>query len=149
MRTDPRRLEPGLYPFTAEVPPRFNDMDALRHLNNVALAAVYEEGRIALHRSLDMDGLREPGTRTVVAQVNITYLAEGHYPQTLYVGGAISKIGGASYTIVQGLFQDGACVGVCDTVIVNTREGRSHPLAPAFRARLEQLKIDIEGGGHG
>lgn len=149
MKPDPQRADPGLYPFTHEVPPRFNDMDALRHLNNVALAAVYEEGRIAMHRALDMDGLREPGTRTVVAQVNITYLLEGHYPQSLFVGCGLTRIGGSSYTIAQGLFQDGQCIGVCDTVIVNTKAGRSHRLAPGFRAVLETLLIDLEGDADG
>jgi len=142
MRTDPKRLDADHYPYVADVPPRFNDMDALRHLNNVALAAVYEEGRIAMHRELHMDRHREPGTRTVVAQVNISYLDEGHYPETLKVGCAISRIGGASYTIEQGLFQGGRCIGVCDTVIVNTRDGRSHPLAPPFREALKAFQIE-------
>jgi acyl-CoA thioester hydrolase len=148
MTPDPRRAELAFYPFVHDVPPRFNDMDALRHLNNVALAAVYEEGRIALHRGFE-DSIREPGTRTVVAQVNISYLAEGHYPQTLQVAGGVSRIGGASYTIVQGLFQDGRLIGVADTVIVNTRDRKSHPLSPAFRAALQTLMVDLEGRDDG
>jgi acyl-CoA thioester hydrolase len=149
MKPDSRRADPGLYPFTHEVPPRFNDMDALRHLNNVALAAVYEEGRIALHRAFDKNGIREPGTRTVIAQVNITYLAEGHYPEVLRVAGGVTRIGRSSYAIAQGLFQNGRLIGVADTVIVNTRDGRSHPLAPAFVAALEALKMDVKGEADG
>ena len=149
MKPDPRRADAGRYPFTHDVPPRFNDMDALRHLNNVALAAVYEEGRIALHRAFDKNGIREPGTRTVIAQVNITYLAEGHYPDVLQVAAGVTRIGRSSYEIAQGLFQNGRLIGVADTVIVNTRDGRSHPLSPAFVAGLETLRMDLEGEADG
>ncbi|MGZ8362690.1 MAG: acyl-CoA thioesterase [Caulobacteraceae bacterium] len=141
-RPNLRRYDLGIYPDVMDVPPRFNDMDALRHLNNVALAAVYEEGRIALHRKLAMDELREKNTRTVVAQVNIGYLLEGSYPDMLTIGGGISRIGKSSYEICQGLFQNGRCIGVCDTVIVNTHDGRSHPLTGAWKARLETLRIE-------
>jgi acyl-CoA thioester hydrolase len=149
VKPDPKRADPARYPYSFEVQPRFNDMDVLRHLNNVALAAVYEEGRIAMHRAFDKNHIREPGTRTVVAQVNISYLDEGHYPDVLEVAAGVSRIGRSSYTILQGLFQNGRCIGVADTVIVNTKDGRSHPLTPAFRAGLETLKIDIEGDADG
>ena len=147
MRTDPSRLDIDRYPFAADIPPRFTDMDALRHLNNVALASIYEEGRLALHRAMHLEGRREKGTRTVVAQVNISYLPEGHYPQPIKVAGRIGRIGGASYVIEQGLFQEGRCIGVCDTVIVNTSEGRSHPLAPAFREALKAFQIEEPNDG--
>lgn len=79
-----------------------------------------------------------------MALVNIAYLLEGRYPELLRVGCGVSRIGGASYEIAQGLFQNGACIGICDTVIVNTREGRSHTLTEAWKAALETIRI---GGG--
>jgi acyl-CoA thioester hydrolase len=144
MKTDPRRLQLSTYRTVTEVPPRFGDMDALRHLNNVSLAAIYEEGRIDLHRQVQADRVREKGTRTVVAQVQITYLAEAHYPDPLQIGAALSHVGRTSYVIVQGMFQNGRCVGVADTLFVNTKDGRPHPLAPDYRAALEGLIIKLE-----
>lgn len=149
MKADPRRLELSLYPAVAEVPPRFGDMDALRHLNNVSLAGIYEEARVILHRRAGAEAAREKGTRTVIGQVQITYLAEAHYPAMLQVGGGVVRIGRTSYLIAQAMFQNGRCVGVADTLIVNTREGRSHPLSEPFRAALQTVFIQLDGADHG
>ena len=147
MKPDPRRLEPTGYPFMTEIPTRFGDMDALRHLNNVALAQVYEEGRVRLHRSIAVDVAREKGARTVVVQVTLRYLAEGFYPAPLQVAGGISRIGGSSYEIAQALFQDGRCIGLCDTVIVYTRDRGSAPLPGAYRALLQPLLMSASASG--
>jgi acyl-CoA thioester hydrolase len=143
VRIDPRRLEPGAYPFIAEIAPRFGDMDALRHLNNVALAEIYEEGRIAFHRAVRHENMREQGTRTVIGQVLIQYLREASYPEMLQVGVGVTRVGEASYTLSKGLFQKGRCVGVADTVIVNTRDHRACPLTPAFRQALLEMKLQF------
>lgn len=145
LRPDPRRFEIGLYPFVVEVPPRFSDMDALGHLNNVALAAVYEEGRLALHRAVKAHKHHEAGARTVIAQVLINYAAEGFYPEALVVAGGLSRIGTSSYAIAQGLFQKGRCIGTADTVIVYTHGGGSRPMPEAMKAALGQLKIEGDG----
>ena len=139
MKPDPRRLELAAYPFATEIPTRFADVDPLRHLNNVRIAEIYEEGRVRLHRSVEVDVAREKGSRTVVAQVTLRYLAEGFYPAAIRVGAGVSRIGNTSYEIAQGLFQDGRCIGLCDTVIVYTRDRRSAPLPDALRALLQPL----------
>lgn len=136
MAPDPARLSLETYPFTVDVPTRFADLDPLRHLNNVRLAEIYEEGRVRLHMAMAVEAAREKGSRTVIAQLTVRYLAEGFYPAVLQAGGGVSRIGGSSYEIAQGLFQDGRCIGTCDTVLVYTREGRSTPLPEALRARL-------------
>ena len=140
MKSDPRRLEASAYPLMIEIPTRFADVDPLRHLNNVRLAEIYEEGRVRLHREANVDAGREKGSRTVVAQVTLRYLAEGHYPLETRIGGGVSRIGNSSYEIAQGLFQDGRCIGLCDTVVVYTREGRSAPLPDPLREALQRLR---------
>ena len=93
-----------------------------------------------LHRAMDVEAGREKGSRTVVAQVTLRYLAEGHYPLETRVGGGVSRIGNSSYEIAQGLFQEGRCIGLCDTVVVYTREGRSAPLPDLLRQSLGRLR---------
>ncbi|MBW3558944.1 MAG: thioesterase family protein [Proteobacteria bacterium] len=141
MKPDPARLNLDAYPFTVEVPTRFADVDPLRHLNNVRLAEIYEEGRVRLHLAMAVEGAREKGSRTVIAQLTVRYLAEGFYPATLLAGGGVSRIGGSSYEIAQGLFQDGRCIGTCDTVLVYTREGRSAPLPETLRTQLRPYQL--------
>jgi acyl-CoA thioester hydrolase len=141
MRPEPYRLLLESYPFVAEVPTRFGDVDPLQHLNNVAIAGIYEEARVQLHRRIDTDAVREKAGRTVIAQVTLRYLAEGFYPAVLQVAGGILRVGGSSYEIGQALFQDGRCIGLAETVLVHTRERKSHPMADEHRAALRGFLI--------
>jgi len=50
MRPEPFRLERSVYPYFRRVIARFSDMDSEGHLNNVALASFYEDGRVSFLR---------------------------------------------------------------------------------------------------
>src|ERR1700761_4493612 len=105
------RLALATHPVRFDTAPRFGDLDPLRHLNNAALARIYEDGRV---RFLDSSGARtgwEPGCRFVVAEVTIRYLAEGRYPDPLVLGTGVLSIGRSSFVIAQALFQNGRCIG--------------------------------------
>lgn len=139
MKPEAWRLDPAAYPVSLEVQTRFGDLDPLRHLNNVAIARVYEEGRVRLHDQLR--GGFEAGGRVVVARVAIDYLAEGHYPKPLTVRTGVLRVGGASYVIGQALFQDDRCLGVAESVIVYTQAGVALRLPDAARAAIAPLML--------
>ena len=136
MKPDARRLRLATYPFVTEIPTRFADLDPLRHLNNVRIGELYEEGRVRLHMHMQAEINRDRGSRTVIAQLVLNYIGEGFYPSVMQVGGGILRVGGASYAIAQGLFSDGRCIGTCDTVLVYTQERASAPLPDAMRGTL-------------
>ncbi len=134
----PERLSLETYAVVLETAPRFGDLDPLHHLNNSALTRIYEDGRV---RFLDSSGVRagwERGCRFVVAEVAIQYLQEGHYPDALTLGTGVSRIGASSFTLSQGLFQNGQCIGVGDTalVYVEAATGKSRPLPQACRESM-------------
>lgn len=142
-KPSPERLELSVYPVRLDVPPRFGDLDPLRHLNNVAIAQVYEEARV---RFIDESGVREhfePKHWFVIAELSIQYLAEGAYPDLLTVGTGVVRVGGSSFTIAHGLFQNGRCIGTAESVLVyvNRLEGGSRPLPEAARAVLAGYKL--------
>ena len=117
---------------------RFGDLDPLRHLNNVAVARLYEEARV---RFLDESGVRErlePKHRFVIAELTIQYLAEGFYPDPVVVGTGVLRVGGQSFTLAHALFQNGRCIGTSDGVLVhvNWEEGGARRLPEAARAVL-------------
>ena len=56
-----------------------------RPLNNVAYAALFENGRVRFNRSLDERSLRGKGERWLVAAVEINYLREGHFPYDVQI----------------------------------------------------------------
>jgi len=143
MKDDPRRRHVAAYPFRIELVPRFGDMDLNRHLNNVAVARFYEEARVRFHFSLhERPGLER--FRVFIAHIAIDYLAEGNWPDPLEVGVGVVHVGGSSYRLGLGMFQRGACIGLCDSVLVHLGEGSSAPLPPLLRAALEDLRLRVE-----
>ncbi len=131
------RLLSGNYPFTFATQTRFGDMDFLGHLNNVAYAALFENGRVRFNRALDERATRGQGERWLVAAVEINYLREGHFPDDVEISAGIGRIGTSSWVIEQAAFQGGYCIATCDTVIVyQGAHGKGKPISDAYRAEL-------------
>lgn len=143
MKPAPERLRLATYPYRTELDTRFGDMDVQRHLNNVALAGLYEEARVRFVSSLYQIHSRPDGQRPVLAEASIRYLAEGRYPGRLTAAVGVLKIGRSSYVIAQAMFQEDACIGTADIVIVWTEAGRPCSIPVAFRTALESALIDV------
>jgi len=137
MKPQPFRLTRAAYPYFRRVIARFSDMDSEGHLNNVALAAFYEDGRVSFLRDLIGNERRE-GFRFVIAHLSISYLAEAHYPGEYDVGLGVTKFGNASFAIGCGLFIGEKCVGVCDTTQVVIGAGGPMPMPNALRDMLNK-----------
>ena len=137
MKPEPFRLHRTAYPYFRRVIARFSDMDSEGHLNNVALAAFYEDGRVSFLRGLAGEA-RGTEYRFVIAHLAISYIAEAHYPGEYDVGLGVSKLGNASFGVGCGLFIDGACVGVCDTTQVVIGDAGVMPIPNVLRASLQK-----------
>jgi acyl-CoA thioester hydrolase len=95
---------------------RYNDLDPLGHVNNAAMAIYLEQARCelitpklkAISRSLDM----------VLASTALDYRRELHYPGLVEVGTIATRIGGKSFALSHGVFQDGHCAGTGSVVLV-------------------------------
>ena len=141
MKNDPRRLVLASYPWAQEMETRFADMDVNRHLNNVAFSRFFEETRIRFNWKLFAgDGAVRP--RYLVAHVAIDYLGEGSYPEPVTMGYAIGHIGRTSFRAQKAMFQKGACIALCDTVLVHRGDAGPAPLPEDLRARLEAFGLN-------
>ena len=122
MKIDPRLLDPGIYPHSVEITPRFSDVDAQQHLNNARLTEFYQEARVSFYGRLDREhGFRRPpGNRFLVAHIAIDYLAEVNYPQPVTMKVAVAHIGRTSHTLAIALFSEGRCAGLARVVLVNS-----------------------------
>ncbi|WP_439814563.1 acyl-CoA thioesterase [Zavarzinia sp. CC-PAN008] len=136
--TDPDRQIESRYPIVMDISVRVSDLDGYGHLNAIRLGHYYEEARASFY-GIALKGI--PRVRTVVGQLTIRYLREGFWPGSLRCATGIERIGSASFDMVQALFQNGRCIGVCDTTVVNTADGASAPLPPLLRARLTELRL--------
>ena len=141
MKPEPRRLRRAAYPFFRTVPARFGDMDEEGHLNNVALAGFYEEARVSFlrHHLRSKDGSE---FRFVIANMNISYLAEAHYPGDYDVGVGVSRIGATSFHLGAALFLGEACLGVMDTVQVVIVNDKPSAIPVHVRQALERHALN-------
>lgn len=145
--TDRRSPQLGDFPFSVELATRFDDLDTQGHVNNVAIANLYQESRVQFHRetfrplrqSRDLD--RDPELATVLADVHIAYRLETHYPYPVTLGCGVSRLGNSSYTISTAMFQKDACVGTCEAVLVFVKQGRPHPIPDKIRTILSDYLL--------
>lgn len=136
---DSFRLALDTYPIHRDISVRVCDLDGYGHLNAIRIGHFYEDARAAFYGSA-FNGLQSP--RLLVAQITLRYLREGHWPGTLQVGTGISRIGSSSIEMIQGLFDAGQrCLGLCETILVNTGGSGSAPLPAAARAAFGRMLI--------
>lgn len=140
MRDDPRRIDLAAYPWRVDLDTRFGDMDVNFHLNNVAVAGLYEEARVRFNWHLrERESVGRP--RFVVARVEIDYLGEGRYRVPTTMGVAVTAAGTSSWRIAMGLFQPDGCIGLCETVMVHRGDAGAAPLPDGLRAALGEFGL--------
>ncbi len=136
------QIDPAHYPFTCHTETRFQDLDPLGHINNVAMAALFENGRVKFNRSLVCSRIeRLAGDRWLVARVEINYLAESHFPGDMEISSGIGRIGNSSWDIYSAAFQDGKCVATCVTTLVINRKSGENGMTDVMRKELESSTV--------
>jgi acyl-CoA thioester hydrolase len=116
---------------------RFSDQDAVGHINNVAIAAYAETGRVAFGHHLRT--ARRPEASFVLARLAIDYRAESHYPGEIRVGTRLVRIGTTSFTLDQGIFKDGTCIATAEGVLVHVADGAPATIDGDLLIELESL----------
>lgn len=140
-RPDPALLDPARYPFACEITTRYADMDPNHHLNNVAMAALFEDARVRFNTAQRFREAIGPRGGAMIASVGIDYLAQAYYPGPIVGHCAVEAIGRTSWTMVQLMIQQGLPVAFARSVVVSLDEGCPAPLPPAFREQLEIARL--------
>lgn len=130
------------FPFWTRITIRFGDMDRMQHINNLAVGEFFETARVEfrekIHPPLDIS----EGVGIVIRRICIDFVGQAHYPGEVAVGTRVLRLGNSSYTLGQGVFQDGRCFATTETISVfaDSRAGKSAPLPAGLRAALEKYR---------
>jgi acyl-CoA thioester hydrolase len=146
LRDDLMRMKPEIYAQSVEIRTTYADIDSFQHLNNVAIARFFEEGRAHMNMALfGVDAVVRPTSslQLMFASVTIDYVSQGEYPGAITVGTSVSHIGRTSYVQSGGLFQRGRCVALCDAVTVYAVDGKPVPIPDDVTSTLKRLKLKI------
>lgn len=142
-RPDAWRTDPAFYPWGTTAQTRFQDLDTLGHVNNVAMGAIFETARIRFNHALGLTRFR--GHRWLVAQVRIDYLAEAHYPADIEIRSGIGDVGTRSWQVLAVAHQNGEPIATCDVVMVMERQSDVTSLPPEFRDALDRCRMKRPG----
>jgi acyl-CoA thioester hydrolase len=117
---------------------RFSDTDMMGHVNNVAIAAFVETGRVAFGMEIATHATdRVQGF--ILARLSIEYLRELRYPGTVEVGSRVTRVGRTSYTMASAVFFADGCVATAESVLVMLGADGPVEIDGDLRAELERL----------
>lgn len=105
-RPDPAQLDPARYPFSCPIEPRFSDLDTNQHINNAAMAGIIEEAQVRFHYASGVAGALA-GLTSMVAGLDIAFLAQTYYPHPLIAHTAPVRFGRTSYDLAILILQQG------------------------------------------
>ncbi len=148
MKHEPHLLSKPNYPVVRVLETMFSDMDIHRHVNNVAIARFFEEGRAAWQRAMEK---RCPGefAEVVLAGFELHYLREVSYPGPVEVAIGTGRVGTSSFDNVAALFQNGECAALSWATHARRNAGRaaSQPLTAREREALAAFTVNGAIGG--
>ncbi len=139
-RPPPDLLLSGRYPMATDIATRYGDLDLNGHVNNVAMAAIFQEARAWFFSAL---GLHWPpgGQRPMVASVQIDYLAEAFHPAPIRMNIGVSEIGRSSWTVAALAVQGSRACALCRAALVCTEDRRPAAMEAHLREAFESRRL--------
>lgn len=117
---------------------RFQDLDRVGHVNNIAFLIYAETGRIAWAEQTWPGSTAGTGIGWTIVRITFNYIAQAHFPGVVDIGTRCTQVGNTSATLGQGLFIGDTCIGTAESVLVWTdvKAGKGVPITPEMRAAL-------------
>lgn len=123
-----RQLES--YEFQCTIEPRYTDMDAERHINNVAVQALHAEALMRFQMQA-CGGWNPEGALLHPLQSEVHFLKVTHYPEAVRCGVRLLSVDERGFRLASAVFQRGACTSI--------QEALSLPWRHAEPARPERM----------
>lgn len=121
-----------------EFKPRFNDTDALGHINNASIATWFEEARRPIFEYFIPD-LDPKKWNLIIARLEIDYLAQGYYQKSVTIKTSVEKIGNSSFVLLQEAFQEGVAISRGKSYLVHFdySEQKSKAIPESIKEKLK------------
>lgn len=136
--TPPARSD---FRFFHELTPRWGDMDALGHVNNVKFFTYDESARLEYFQQLMRDDARFwKDYGLILARIEADFLAQLRLPARLEIGFRIRRLGRTSLVTEAAMFRDAEVVAVTRGVLVwfDYSASRALPVPEAVRVRIRE-----------
>jgi acyl-CoA thioesterase FadM len=149
-----RQLES--YDFHCTMEPRYADMDAERHINNVAVQALHAEALMRFQRHAG-GGWKADGALLHPSKSEVHFLKVTHYPEPVVCGVRLLSADDNGFRLATAVFQAGVCTSIQETLSLPWQHAEPAPpatlagivapmLRPADDAAPEAL---VDDGGTG
>ncbi len=122
---------------------RYSDLDPNGHVNNGAINAFFEDGRVCFRNDRMLKLGDEILTGFALVKFTVEYLAPIYFPGSVDISPVVTRIGGSSYTLGQGIFSDDNCVATAEVITVSfdPKSHKSQKLTPELLTILEEASL--------
>ena len=100
-------------PFRSDIQVRFNDTDALGHINNASFALYAEYARVEF-----LDNLRTGDVYLILAHLSLDFLKQVKFREAVYVLTSVEKMGNSSLTLLQEVYAGDEVAAKVRSVVV-------------------------------
>ncbi len=138
----PRGPAPTVHDFPVHFVTRilFSDLDANLHVNNLAYARWFQEGRADFDTGVLKAGLGGSDLRLILAHQELDYLSALPYPGSVTVATGVLRIGSTSYTLGHAVFGGETCHARGQSVMVKLGDAGATALSDKERDVLTGLR---------
>ena len=130
----------NIYPSWTNSTIRYSDLDPNGHVNNGAVNAFFEDGRICFRNEHMLQLGDDILAGFVIVKFSANYLAPLFFPGSVDIGTVVTRVGRSSYNLGQGVFDGEKCAATADvvTVFIDSNTNKSQELTHDLRAILER-----------
>jgi acyl-CoA thioester hydrolase len=139
-------LEAAGYRSFIQLPILWGDQDAFRHVNNTLPIRWFECARIAYleHSGVD-EQLEHLQLGPILASITCNYRQQLVYPDQVWVGARVSRLGGSSFTMEHALYSDSwketlVAEGSSVLVVFDYHANRPRRMPDEIRQRIEAFE---------
>lgn len=145
MGTKPHHESVAGFPVVVSIPVLFGDQDAFGHVNNTVYLRWCETARVEYLIRMDLwPPLPPAGLGPILAGLSCDYKRPVTYPDTMYVGARVTRIGNSSFRmehcVVSKAMDMVVAHSVSTIVVVDYSRGKPAPLPDHCRAAIERIE---------